>query len=37
MPAFAVGWLGLAQQKIDSEPDTQSFGGAAQPQPRAKQ
>jgi hypothetical protein len=22
MPAFGVGWLGLAQQKIDSDPDT---------------
>jgi hypothetical protein len=26
--AFGVGWLGLAQQKIDSDPDTSCCGNA---------
>jgi hypothetical protein len=31
LPAFGVGWLGLAQKKIDSDPDTSLADRAAAP------
>jgi hypothetical protein len=32
VPAFGVGWLGLAQQKIDSGPDAYGLMQAEMPQ-----